>query len=283
MHTPFNKTNELKPAVATPGNRTTRRRAPGRESTAMPLLPAAQEWRRLRLVERPAFVAPMRLHFLAFVLSAIVSSPAAEMPVPVRQEPHHKVALENNHVRVIDVKIPPGKTTLYHVHDVPSVIVYLTSSTVSTQTWGEASSAPRRVSPGESRYAAYDEKTLSHRVTNTGAELFRVLDIELVGSAPKAGPFPLVTPSGMEMRWEEKRVRSSQLRLASHGRCHIPASGCAHLLIVTSGTITNTPTRPGSAAGEQKAQEFVFFPPQTGFQLLNPHQEPAEAVLLELK
>jgi len=46
-----------------------------------------------------------------------------EKPVPVLQEPNHHVTLENAYLRMIDVHFEPGKTTLYHVHTVPSVVV----------------------------------------------------------------------------------------------------------------------------------------------------------------
>ena len=40
--------------------------------------------------------------------------------VPVRNEPHHKVVLENDYVRLIEVHIKPHDTTLTHIHAAPS-------------------------------------------------------------------------------------------------------------------------------------------------------------------
>ena len=53
--------------------------------------------------------------------------------VPVREEPHHKPVLENDYVRLLDVHIKPGDTTLYHIHAAPSVIVHITKSTIGIQ------------------------------------------------------------------------------------------------------------------------------------------------------
>src|SRR5882724_11515084 len=36
--------------------------------------------------------------------------------IPVEQEPHHRVLLENQYVRVLDVQIPPQDTLLFHTH-----------------------------------------------------------------------------------------------------------------------------------------------------------------------
>lgn len=224
-----------------------------------------------------------RLGTAGILLALILPSHAAEPPLPVRDEPHHKVVLENEHVRVIDVQIPAGKTTLYHVHNVPSVIVYLTKSTNTSQTWGESATTPRQVSPGESRYAAYDEKPLAHRVTNTGTGPFRVLDIELIRRLPTAGSLPPAASLAVELRWEEARVRSSVIKLEAGARCTVPPGASPYLLIVTSGAMTTHATKLSPASRELPTQDFVFFPPQTEFQVTAAKSEAAEAVLLELK
>ncbi|HEX3080985.1 MAG TPA: hypothetical protein VHQ04_11000, partial [Puia sp.] len=43
--------------------------------------------------------------------------------VPVSQEPLHHKVLENNHLRLLDVHIPPGDTSMFHIHATPSVFV----------------------------------------------------------------------------------------------------------------------------------------------------------------
>jgi hypothetical protein len=208
---------------------------------------------------------------------------ATEAPVPVVQEPYHHVVLENDYVRVIDVQIPPGATTRLHTHDVASVIVYLSQSTNASQTAGESTTTPRETTPGGSRYAAYDEQPLTHIVTNTGTNRFRVLDIELVRPLPAAGPFPLSSSVAIEPRWAEKRVRSSLVRLDPADGCAVPGSACAHLLIAIDAAVTATV--PGDAPADRTVapQGFAFFPAQIGFQIRNPGPQPAQCVLLELK
>src|SRR5438046_2065190 len=105
---------------------------------------------------------------------------AADKPVPVIEEPLHRTVFENDYVRIIDVKVQPGEITLFHMHVIPSVVVYLTRSTNRSESWPDKSIVLRDVSPGQSRYAPYDETPLTHRVTNTGSGLFRVFDIELL-------------------------------------------------------------------------------------------------------
>src|SRR5271156_4085107 len=85
--------------------------------------------------------------------------------VPVREEPRHKVVLENDYVRLIEVHILPHDTTLTHIHAAPSVIVFLSKSTIGTQVVGGEPSIGA-VQPGQTSYAAYDEKPITHRVWN---------------------------------------------------------------------------------------------------------------------
>jgi hypothetical protein len=222
----------------------------------------------------------MRPSSLILLLSAMFAAlHASDQPVPVVKEPYHKPVFENEYVRMIDVQIPVGVTTWYHIHDIPSVIVYLTKSSNASQTWGAAGTTPRHTTPGDSRYAPYDTTPLTHRVTNTGTNLFRVYDIELLRK-PSATPFP-PAPTGVKPKWEEKLVRSSNLVLDAGGKTEIKASDCAHVLV----GIMGNPAASGGKAGERalKHGEFLFYPPRTAVSLRNSGKDAAEVVLLELK
>jgi hypothetical protein len=85
---------------------------------------------------------------------------------------HHKAVVENDCVRVLDVRIPPGDTVAAHQHDLPSVFITvvpadltfrnLAGETVKTVTrprgtnyepeveWREPAPAPRLVSNRDS-------------------------------------------------------------------------------------------------------------------------------------
>ncbi|MDO8544740.1 MAG: hypothetical protein Q7S40_30220 [Opitutaceae bacterium] len=223
----------------------------------------------------------MRLHFLTLV-SLIGSTWAADVPVPVVQEPYHKTVLENGYVRILDVHFGPGVTTLYHVHDVASVVVYLTSSKNTSQTWGQTGSTPRETTPGDSRYAPYDVTPLTHRVTNTGTTPFRVFDIELL-RPPLDQPFP--TPQASVPRWEQKRVRASNFVVAPGTTARLKPNSCAHLLIGIRGEFSVEAGDAGAVAPGRRLepQQYLFFAPGAGAILRNRGPEKAEAVLLELK
>src|SRR5947208_83589 len=164
-----------------------------------------------------------RLLFAAILSLPLLTFAGDPAPVPVTQEPMHKTVFENDVLRIIDVRIAPGKTTLYHVHVIPSVVVYLSKSTNRSQSPGETTFLDRNISPGESRYAPYDVKPLTHRVTNTGASDFHVFDIELLHKTPAADATSAAAPAGVQVQWDEKLARMLKVQLQPKARTDLAA------------------------------------------------------------
>jgi quercetin dioxygenase-like cupin family protein len=222
-----------------------------------------------------------RILLLTLMPAALVS--AQENPVPVVDDPMHKTVFENNVVRVIDVQIEPGATTLYHRHTLPSVIVYLTRSTNRSESWPDKAILIRDITPGQSRYAPYDEKPLAHRVTNTGAGLFRVYDIELLNRPAPAAPLPPLASPQVKPQWEERLARSSTVRLPAGGKAEIPSGRSAALVIPIAGAVQVLDGAKAKTPRTLKWGEFQFVPAQTRLEIRPAGSEPAEAVLVELK
>jgi quercetin dioxygenase-like cupin family protein len=125
------------------------------------------------------------------VLIGTSSAAGQDKPVvPVHQEPRHRMVFESPGIRILDVQIPPGDTTLFHTHSDPILYVTMRSSTTRTQTlggsWngtpapGPASSSPFRLAPSSPpgrmmSTTTYAERALTHRVSNVGDTLFRLI------------------------------------------------------------------------------------------------------------
>ena len=130
---------------------------------------------------------------IAAILAAQAQEPAA---VPVDQEPNHKVVFKNDFVRVIDATFPPGHVTLNHSHALDNVAV-----TISTGRGG----APGRAGFSKGGYA--------HRVTNSGTEVMRFIDVEILKSdRPGAAAASLQNHT---LETENDRVRIYRVRLAA--------------------------------------------------------------------
>ncbi len=48
-------------------------------------------------------------------------TPPSNEPLPVEQEPHHRWGFQNQYVRVLDVLLAPGDSTLFHTHSHDSI------------------------------------------------------------------------------------------------------------------------------------------------------------------
>src|SRR5690349_5522253 len=55
-----------------------------------------------------------------------MQNPAAPQgPVPITEEPHHRLVLQNDFTHVYNVTVPPLDSTLLHQHDLPYLYVVL--------------------------------------------------------------------------------------------------------------------------------------------------------------
>lgn len=118
----------------------------------------------------------------ATVKSATVESKAqgtATDPVAVEQEPYHRVVFENQYVRVLDVVVNPGDTTLFHKHSLDNVAVQLNDANIKRQFPDEDWVAtPAR--EGSVGFVAGTRTPYTHRISNAGTTVFHVLDIEIL-------------------------------------------------------------------------------------------------------
>lgn len=125
----------------------------------------------------------------------VVRALSQDRAVPIVDEPRHRVVFEAGLTRVQDVQIPPGDTTLFHIHDTPILYVPIGRSATRSQVMGQAwrgsavttaTSAPPSALPPPAMSVAerrvfsvvnYVEQPLTHRVNNIGTSLFRLIAI----------------------------------------------------------------------------------------------------------
>jgi hypothetical protein len=101
--------------------------------------------------------------------------------VPVSEEPRHKPVLQNKYIRLLDVWMQPGDTSLYHIHAIPSLFLQLSTTTIGTQIMGQQW-VKEKFTPGKAWYRSFVNDTLVHRVTNLDKTALHVTDIEILSS-----------------------------------------------------------------------------------------------------
>lgn len=114
---------------------------------------------------------------------------AAQMVVPVHEEPRHRLVHGEDRLQVLDIGIQPGDTTLFHRHDRPIAYVEIDATVVNQQAlggpWGRASAtaAPPNRPPGRVSWnERYRESPVEHRVTAIGPGPFRLIGVVNLGT-----------------------------------------------------------------------------------------------------
>jgi len=154
---------------------------------------------------------------LSITLAALCGWAAAlfadDEVVPASQEPRHRVKLENDVVRVIDVEIPPGYRTLMHEHANNYAYLMVTAARLRNEVPGQAP-ADIEIPTGLVGYYRASQGAYVHRFTNIGETQFRAIGIELL--SPAASPdvsTPLDSGTGYVTVLDNERVRAYRLVL----------------------------------------------------------------------
>ena len=137
--------------------------------------------------------------FLFFIIQT------CKAQIPVSLEPRHHNVFENSYVRVLDVHVLPGDTTLFHKHEIPSVFIVLSNAKSGSELirQGEMTNAP--VTYGNIWFDGFYTTPRIHRVWNNDTIEFHVMDIELLNKAYEEIDSPLEEKS-IRMLFNEKPV-----------------------------------------------------------------------------
>jgi hypothetical protein len=152
--------------------------------------------------------------------------------VPVSKEPRHHNILENGHIRLLDVHIPPGDTSLIHIHATPSVFVFLTNDVkVGSQVISEEK--PIKLNTPEDDnilFEGFYRQPRIHRVWNSDTTEFHVMDIELTNKNYISIDSP-IHQQPFTFLFEEKPVRGYRLSMSSVVIISLPARKADVLVI----------------------------------------------------
>jgi hypothetical protein len=177
----------------------------------------------------------MILKKTVLVVGGVISVAAAFAQLPVERESHHRVVVENQYVRVLELVLPAGDTTPMHRHSAASVVVFLSPSKLVIQNEGEKS-VTADVLPGNTVYRGYDEKPLIHKVWTADRLPFRCLVVEIKkNTALKTECAGL--PAEATLNFDNQRAKVVTLELAKGKEYSVGEKGCRYFLIDVSGAI----------------------------------------------
>ena len=126
---------------------------------------------------------------LACVLAAPAWSQLGDKPVRMEKAPFHIPVFQNDYLILLNVNIPPGRNTGYHIHYADSVSVNLSPASQTNQTYGSNDvSAPGTGGEGAPGRATFTNVTKdgprTHKASNVGPTPFHNISFILKHPGP---------------------------------------------------------------------------------------------------
>lgn len=198
--------------------------------------------------------------------------------VQVSKEPRHNNALENKYVRLLNVNIPSGDTSLFHIHSTPSVFLHFTTTVVCTQIkgkeWVKATNTE-----GTAWYRSFVNDTLVHRVSNCDTVPFHVTDVELL-SAYK--PARKLQPLLFSVLFENEKLIAYRLTAGAFSNQIINGRGPMIAQLV-AGSNVKLHNKKGKVLSILKEGKYVYIKPGTAFYFSALVDTTINMVLIEIR
>jgi hypothetical protein len=201
-----------------------------------------------------AFVWPLLALNVALPAAAQTAAPTV---VPVEQAPYHVPLFRNEHVTVLNVVIPPNRTSGYHRHSLDTIGVLIADTDRTAQVLGaELTAAPRRTR-GTITFSQYSRAENVHIVTVTGSTSYHNVVVELMKPAP-SGLTPSARGEGYEQILDNERVRAWRLVLEPQQSAPAITQGVPGVrVVIDSGElIESVPGRPDRGMAPRSGEVY---------------------------
>jgi hypothetical protein len=207
-------------------------------------------------------------------------STSIKAQVPVREEPRHHPVLQNKYFRLLDVWLPPGDTSLFHIHAIPSLFIILSNTFTGSQIKGR-DWAKSKDTAGKTWYRSFYPDILIHRVANFDTVPLHVNDIEILSlydsnhvTQRKPLPFPLL--------FENEKAFAYRLTKSNFNSQIIKNRGPLIAELVSGdGVIFNDAVSKQSI--KIKAGKYLYIEPGASFNFASPGTGKNKMVLFEIK
>jgi hypothetical protein len=214
------------------------------------------------------------------LIAALSSSIIVTAQVQVRNEPRHHNVFENEFVRILDVYLGPGDTTLYHLHNTPSVFIIFTNTNVGSQLIGKQPQKGANIT-GEVSYDSLNTPRI-HRVWNEDTSWFHVMDIELTSTKQNVKISPL-KDTALKLLFNEQQVNGYNIGLKPNNTLELPASVNGYLLVSQTASVVDYNINGVTQHRMLKPAHYIWVEPGRNFSLKTNRNNAANFVLLQFK
>jgi hypothetical protein len=216
-----------------------------------------------------------RFLFLFLLVTAMRAN--AQDAVAVSKEPRHKNVFENDYVRVLDVRIAPGDTSLFHKHATPSVFISLHPVKTGSQVIIEDGTSTALSLDRTITFEGFYKSPRIHRVWNEDTAVFHVMDVEVLTKGDKNIGTPIAT-EGFKQLFDAPPVRAYRVTLKSNQQVVLKKE--AAILVIGLNDGSNVLVNNKSFMNEG---DFLFIPPARELRMTNKAQQEYSFALLEFK
>ena len=220
--------------------------------------------------------------FHSFLFLILVKISFAQPPVPVREEPRHHVAFQNQYLRLLDVWVPAGDTTFFHIHQIPSLFLILsktvTASQVKGENWVQGSFTSE---PGHAWYNDFKNGPLIHRVCNIDTIPFHVMDIEILSNSNKNAD--QIPPLPFDTLFTSEKAFVYRVDLSTKEDKKFIEDRGPMVAIVVSGPGLIVQDQKDKTQQEVLPGKFLWLEPKTNCSIQNKGTDKTSAVIFELK
>jgi len=215
------------------------------------------------------------------LLTAVITcSLVTTAQIHVRDEPRHHNVFENEFIRILDVYLAPGDTTLYHLHNTPSVFIMFTNTNVGSQIIGKQSQKGANIT-GEVSYDNLNTPR-THRVWNEDTSWFHVMDIELTSQKQKKN-IAVLQNSALKLLFNEQQVIGYSIELKAAGNIQLPPSANGYLLISKSKSAFKFKIDDAIQDRTMKPSHYLWIEAGNNCSIKNLESQAANFVLLQFK
>lgn len=215
--------------------------------------------------------------FLFFILLVPVLQAVAQDAIAVSKEPRHKNVFENKYVRVLDVHIAPGDTTLFHKHETPSVFISLHPVKTGSQVVIEEGSATILSLDRKITFEGFYKTPRIHRVWNADTSVFHVMDIEVLTKGNR-NIEPAITTAGFTQLFDAPPVKAYRLVLKGNQKLDFKRTSAILIVGLNNAGKVMANKKLFSSQGD-----FLFVNPSEKVVVTNNSKQEYSFAVLELK
>jgi len=214
------------------------------------------------------------------LIGALCSSILVSAQVHARDEPRHHNVFENEFVRILDAHLGPKDTTLYHLHNTPSVFIIFTNTNVGSQLKGGQPQKGANVN-GMISYDSLSTPRI-HRVWNEDTNWFHVMDVELTSKLQK-GNTPVLQNPSLQLLFNEQQVNGYSAEVKPGSILQLPASTAGYLIVSKGKSVIDYSVNEKRHHRIMNAAHYIWVEAGNSFSIGTKDSKPANFIILQLK